>query len=329
MWSHWPSGASVFDGDFDNAMLPTVIAAENARTPTLQLVSLSDPSRLKAWLDDEQFPPEGKRALLPLPLPGGLVHIVVADARRNENRTSLFIIDPLTPNAGRAEAFGDVLLPALRASISGDTTLTMLMLGTQKARVGCRIFALSAASKLAAQKEKFDALHEQNVSGQPLTTSQGGDARKWAGDERIRLVGGEGIVTPAFMKHSQSRSTLRNWADANPPGDADAVVNRQGQTLLSRYEANVTERYRRVDIHALGRSNPDPLPRDWTDLLRSSTSIERKRLVYIDRAIAYLRRAPRSESQALLDRFNALDPSRRDVGNLGLESRQLGPRPWG
>lgn len=242
MWSYWPSGASVFDGDFDNAMLPTVIAAENARTPTLHLVSLSDPSQLKAWLDDEQFPPEGKRALLPLPLPGGLVHIVVADARRNENRTSLFIIDPLTPNAGRAEAFGDVLLPALRASISGDTTLTMLMLGTQKARVGCRIFALSAASKLAAQKEKFDALH---------------------------------------------------------------------------------------DIHALGRSNPDPLPRDWTDLLRSSTSIERKRLVYIDRAIAYLRRAPRSESQALLDRFNALDPSRRDVGNLGLESRQLGPRPWG
>lgn len=327
---------TVFDGDFDRAMLPTMVAAENARKPDLALVVLDDPHELKAWLAEADFPPEGKRALFPLPLADGLRHMVAADARCVDGKVSLLIIDPLTPTGDLAKLFHQELRPVFGRCIPDNTVLTQFMLSTQKARVGCSIFALSAASKLAGQKAMLDVIHRQNLAGQSFMTSLGQDARPWAGGARIRLMDGEGVFAPEFMKHSQSSATLQNWLKMNPPAYADATINKRGHTLQSRYQAFLTERHVQSFVQAQGQAEgqaadapdtPDTLPRRWTELLRTSTSIEHKRLVFIDRTIEYLRTAPPSERRALLDRLLALDPARCAVDDLALERRSLGPKP--
>jgi hypothetical protein len=121
------------------------------------------------------------------------------------------------------------------------------------------------------------------------------------------VLDGKGILPPAFVKHSQSRTTLSNWLKADPPAFANAGVNKKDQSLADRFDDYRKTRYDKP-VHL--RFMQDNLP-DLEVQVRNltfSTSIEQKRLTYLDRAIEYLRHARRPHTQARFKANAAMRP---------------------
>ena len=316
------------DIEFDKLVLPFAVAAENARTPGLNLTLLAKSGDLKGWLADAACPAEGKRAIFQLPVPGE--HVVAVDVRRRDGRTSMLLIEPPTADNDHVEGFDSYLLPALEKLIPLGTTLTMLALGTQKANSGCHVFALSAASKLADQRVALDVLHDRNLNGQPLKTQLGRNAGQLAGNNRIRLLDGTGVLPAGFVKHSQSGTTLQKWLDASPPELADEMVNRKGMTLHARHGAHATTRYSQLSLESRLKEEEGKSGGALAHSLapkRTSTSIEMKRLTYIDRAIDHLRQAPPSVSREFLEELGVLEFLGHSAQELDLNGREWGPRP--
>lgn len=203
------------DKAFDIAVMPVVVAAENARNPDLRLTFLESPDELKDWLALEA--PGGERRRAVFNLPGFEEHSMVADVRRVDGRTSVLLVEPLDPNNDLATKYDTAVLPAFRSLnlLPRRAVLSALALGTQKSDTGCRIFALSFASKLAGLKAEVDLIHEQNQAGAPLSTSIGFPLQKWAGTRDRRMFSGTALMPQPFMKHAQSSDTLKDWHAAH------------------------------------------------------------------------------------------------------------------
>ena len=121
---NWSPGQ--MDKAFDAAMMPTLVAAENARHPDLQLTLIDDHAQLKAWLRADADEGARRRALFCLP--GFEEHFVVADARRKDGRTSVLVADSLDPNADVVQTYEASVLTALRRLLPARVTLSMLAL---------------------------------------------------------------------------------------------------------------------------------------------------------------------------------------------------------
>ncbi len=309
--ANWSPGK--MDKVFDAAMMPTLVAAENARHPDLKLTLIDDHAQLKAWFraDGE----EGARRRALFSLPGFEEHFVVADARRKDGRSSVLVADSLDPNADVVQTYEASVLTALRRLLPARATLSMLALGAQQSDMGCRIFSLSFASKLAADKTEIDKLHDQNLPGAAL---QMGTFPTWSrgGSRQARLFEGVGLMPQPFMKHAQSRSAIQQWQAEHPSVAPDAPVNKKGHTLMSRHEE------RRVERHPPSDATKDGKP---MKPLNFSASIEQKRITYMNRAMEYLRTAPESECQGLLDRLEASGIDESGMARLDLEKRFWGP----
>ena len=314
---------------FDLALMPTFVAAENARKPGLTL--LESAANLRLFLRSG-CPPEGKRAILPLP--GYEKHSVAADVRCFNGRTSVVVIDPTTPKDYSSDNYRRSVLPGLSRSLPPNAVLTVIALDTQKALMGCRIFSLSAASKLADHRVALAAIHERNLSGALPITGNGNDASQVAQYGRVRVVDGAGVLPAAFYKHSQSSSTLEAWLKESSEDQAHVPVNSRNQTLLGRYQAHLTERYaspysvrQLSDQGMLEQVFPPQELERLRKPVRSNTSIEHKRLVFLDRAIDHLRAQPESESRQLLARLRNFDISADNILSLNLVNQDFGPHP--
>ena len=309
---NWSPGK--MDKAFDAAMMPTLVAAENARHPDLQLTLLDDHAQLKAWFRADSDEGAKRRALFCLP--GFEEHFVVAEARRKDGRTSVLVADSLDPNnPDVVRTYDASVLTALRRLLPVRATLAMLALGAQQSDTGCRIFSLSFASKLAADKEEIDKLHDQNQPGASLQIGTF-PALPRAGTRQARLFEGASLIPQPFMKHAQSSAAIKHWQAEHPSIAPDAPVNAKGQTLLSRHET------RRVERHPPIGAVKDGKP---MKPLNFSASIEQKRITYMDRALDHLRTAPESECQALLDRLEANGITDAGTGELELDKRFWGP----
>jgi hypothetical protein len=301
------------DKAFEAAMMPTLVAAENARNPKLQLTLPDDHAQLKAWFRADGDEGARRRALFSLP--GFEDHFVVADARRKDGRTSVLVADSLDPNADVVQTYEASVLTALRRLLPARVTLSMLALGTQQSHMGCRIFSLSFASKLAGDKDEIEKLHDQNVPGAALQIGTF-PARNRGGTRQARLFEGVSLIPQPFMKHAQSSTAIKQWQTEHPSIAPDVPVNAKGQTLLSRHEE------RRVERHPPSEATKDGKP---MKPLNFSASIEQKRITYMNRALEYLRTAPESECQGLLDRLEASGITESEIGQLDLEKRFWGP----
>lgn len=310
------------DKAFDIAVMPVVVAAENARNPDLRLTFLESPDELKDWLALEA--PGGERRRAVFNLPGFEEHSMVADVRRVDGRTSVLLVEPLDPNNDLATKYDTAVLPAFRSLnlLPRRAVLSALALGTQKSDTGCRIFALSFASKLAGLKAEVDLIHEQNQAGAPLSTSIGFPLQKWAGTRDRRMFSGTALMPQPFMKHAQSSDTLKDWHAAHPKVPLDNPVNHKGQTLLGRQEKHAVTR---LPVNR-GEQQGNAQPRK-TGPMTYSRSIEEKRVTYMDRAIEYLRHAPESECQDFLGRLQRAGITEHAIQDLGLKSRKWGPLP--
>jgi hypothetical protein len=296
---NWSPGK--MDKAFDAAMMPTLVAAENARHPDLKLTLIDDHAQLKAWFRADADEGTRRRALFSLP--GFEDHFVVADARRKDGRSSVLVADSLDPNADVVLTYETSVLTALRRLLPARVTLSMLALGAQQSDMGCRIFSLSFASKLADDKDEIEKLHDQNLPGAAL---QVGTFPAWSrgGSRQSRLFEGVGLTA------------IQQWQSEHPSVALEAPVNKKGQTLMSRHEE------RRVERHP-----PDGATKDGKPMkpLNFSASIEQKRITYMDRALDYLRTAPESECQGLLDRLEASGITDSGTAQLDLEKRFWGP----
>jgi hypothetical protein len=171
----------------------------------------------------------------------------------------------------------------------------------------------------------FDALHRQNVSGAPLKTSLGGEAKQYLADGNIRLVDGTSVLPADFVKHAQSEQTIDAWMRANPSAYANASVNKAGQTLKERHDANATTRFQSPQqVHHARMQGKNPA----VNSTKMSTSIERKRLAYIDRAMAYFSQAPAEVGAQALTSMQSIDRASSDMRKpLAAWRRNWGPSP--
>lgn len=253
-------------------------------------------------------------------------HYLTADVRRSRGKTSVIMIEPLGLERGGYKQYWEQnYLPFLKSQFGDDVSVTVLTLDTQISGSDCRIYGLSHASKMADNPALFDALHRQNISGAPLKTSLGGEAKTYLEDGNVRVVDGMGVLPSDFVKHAQSDKTLDAWMDANPSAYANASVNKVGQTLTERYDAHATTRVQtpqRLEYARMQGHNP-PIKSTKT-----STSIEEKRLTYIDRAMAYFSQAPVAQCEQVLAGMNRVDPTSADMGRPWAHwRREWGPSP--
>ncbi|GKS87703.1 YopJ family acetyltransferase [Acidovorax sp. SUPP2539] len=329
-------GTEELDKVFDQAMLPTLVAAESARHPSLPLSLLESPAAVRAWFAAPRPDGERARAVLTLPTPGE-DHVVAADLQRHADAVSIVIADPLRFNQENQARYTSEVLPALARLLPEGGTAALFMLDIQTSDSGCRIFALSAASKFAQAGERLNALHRQALEspGQPPRTALGRTAQPLAQDGAVQVLEGRHFLPAEFFKHAQRQSSLDGWKQAQAPGQADAAVNRRGESLPDRHHAHRQERYKMPFLlqAAMAPDSDDdeaePVsPRTMSDMLEVSDSIERKRIAFIGRAIAYLHTASPAESQALLDRMVAHDVGEPDdIAALDLGQRLWGPDP--
>lgn len=151
---------------------------------------------------------------------------------------------------------------------------------TQKTDEGCAIFSLSAAKKMASDPA-IQTLHDRLLQGLAIGRIAPG----------VNILTAARHLPPSMFKHATSRRVLENYVKLQrrhrdeamerarngfkgwerPIVDPDGKVNKQGQTLLQRYEAHETER-----LHPLGY------------LHMYSTSYEAKRIEMIRTALAHL-----------------------------------------
>jgi len=329
-------GTEELDKVFDQAMLPTLVAAENARHPALPLSLLESPAAVQAWFAAPRPDGERARAVLTLPTPGE-DHVVAADLQRHADAVSIVITDPLRFDEKNQARYTSEVLPALARLLPEGGTVALFMLDIQTSESGCRMFSLSAASKFAQAGERLDALHRQALEspGQPPRTALGRTAQPLAQHGAVQVLEGRHFLPAEFFKHAQKQSSLDGWKQAQPRGQAEAAVNRRGDSLPDRHHAHRQERYK-MPFLLQATMAPDsdddeaePVsPRTVSDMLEVSDSIERKRLAFIDRAIAYLHTAAPAESQALLDRMKdhgVEEPE--DIAALDLGQRLWGPDP--
>ena len=323
---NWLSANS--DEKYDTAILPALVTAENARTHNLNLhlVSGSDGPTLGATVDKLPYL-ERHRVMFPLPpAPPMESHYLTADIRRYRGKTSIVIVEPLSPERGKYDAYwAEHYMPFLKEQFGQEASIAVLALDTQISGSDCKIFGLSHASKMAENPALFDSLHRQNLSGTPLKTSLGATAKTYVADGNIRLVDGTAILPASFVKHSQSKNSLNNWMQANPPAYANAAVNKADQTLTQRYDEHATTRFKYPQrVHyALSQGQNVPVKSATT-----STSIEEKRMTYIDRAMAYFSQATEAESAQALAQMGRVDLSSSDMLQpWAAWQREWGPNP--
>lgn len=331
---NWSPGPT--DDQYDAAVLPVMVAAENARSPGLQLRLLPPEQDFATWLKQER--PSNARVMFTIP--GHGPHNVAADIRRVGGKTSVLVIEPLSFVGETRKRYEETTLPQLKKSLGPNVSLSVLTLDTQKSTNDCRIFALSAASKLADSTAMLDAFHRQNLSGSSIKTSSGGKAEVLAGDgkssllgrlagqRKIRVLDGKGIVPATFVKHSQSSTTIANWSKANARAATDTKVNKAGQSLSDRTDSHKVTRYDKP-VHTQFMRENLPEIEVAIKALAFSDSIEKKRLVYLDRAIAHLKQAPDAECANLLASMGTFGSEPPGPHNLHLEERDWGPHPDG
>ena len=338
------------DLHFDRAVLPILSAAENARTPGLNLKSFETfPSFLEAIQSGALT--DG-RALFPLP--GHTLHIVAVDIKTINGQLSLLVIEPVTvtsksnnravepgPAANGTNNLLDLyrfpIAPLLNNELPGNAKAAVLSLDLQKSPGDCAIFGLSAASKMADEESLFKDLHAKNLAGTLASLAPPKPEASSETDEivpadtaendvvlfahrRVSVLDARQLLPASFQKHIQSESSAKHWAAA-PDNSLEQQVNKQGDTLSSRREKYLVQRHALIeDAHPLAKNKQKPIT--------FNASIEQKRLVYLQRAIDHLESAPDSAVVAWTSHFDSVMKNKKMPAQVGLDldHRKIGPK---
>ena len=268
--------------ELDHAFLPVAVKAENERSADkcrragMEHVPVSYVGSVHA-LCASICNGELGRARVVLRLRENRDHVVAADVSLIGHAVSILVVEPVDHSSTRKlleSCLGDMarLLPPY-------SMVSVLMQGSQKSKFDCAMFALHSASKMLAQRGFFDQLHWENVAAH--ATGQGGllasQACSWIGP--YRMIEASTILPAVFYKHAQSNKAVAQAFGGRRNELLGEAVNKRAETLAQRLQRH---RDFRLDFNR-----------------EVNTSIETKRVEYVERARAYARNAPDGEVESM------------------------------
>lgn len=268
--------------ELDHAFLPIAVKAENERSAAkchragVEHVPVSYFGSVHA-LCASICNGEVGRARVVLKLRENRDHVVAADVSRVGHAVSILIVEPVDHSSTRKlleSCLGDMarLLPPY-------SMVSVLMQGSQKSKFDCAIFAVHSASKMLAQRGFFEHLHMENVAAH--APGQGGilagQACLWIGP--YRMIEASTILPAVFYKHAQSNNAVAQAFSGRSSELLGEAVNKRAETLAQRLQRHSDFR---LDFNR-----------------EVNTSIEAKRIEYVERARAYARSAPEGEVQGM------------------------------
>ncbi|HGS5860957.1 TPA: YopJ/AvrA family T3SS effector serine/threonine acetyltransferase [Vibrio parahaemolyticus] len=188
----------------------------------------------------------------------GGIHCMAVDCLVSDGKCSLIGIEPVGMNSS-----GPALLAVRLQSICKrelpEASLAIFETDMQRSYGECAMFSLFLVKKMHKESEQFLELHKKNI-----------DQNLPKDNEIIVSVSqSNNLLPPSLMKHVQSPKRLESYLESRPEV-VDVVVNKKGETLLSRQQ-----RY----ISTIQKEDKQ---------ITYSTSIEHKRLVEVKKLLESL-----------------------------------------
>ena len=277
------------DGGRTNKLINAILTSENARNPGLNAVGCSHEDKmagvLRALSGSGSGQQEGHvRFHLGMVVD---IHRIAVDAYRHEaGGFTLVAVDSSRQDITATK------LAALELKHPDIIKGTMdIPTPNQAHEEGCRVHAVNNLNALFDYQPHVQGLHKQlyaksqglpapQLSG-PEWTNKSGNTHILANEkDSFRVLAGK------FFKHMQvpkpkagETRTLFDEAEARNPSLKDAPMNKKNQTLRERFASQ----------------NPEKDPAQFSRADRTA-SLDRKRLVLLDRAIAHYEGLARAES---------------------------------
>jgi hypothetical protein len=287
---------------FDHMLLPLATKAERQRNPNNQVIStMNGFENIQKYLDTP-------KTTLITNVPGQN-HFVAVDIRNYDNKSSVLVLDSV-----HAGYYDRADLESITRNMPPSTKVSIICMETQNSSYGCRIFSLSAASKISKSEDYMNALHNAHLSSQNDSLGQILHSRKFQRRGKVDVYQHPGSIPASFLKHAQSRRCLRS----EYPQQKEELVNKKGQTLSERQEDKLVRR---------GKLSIAEDFKWQTNGYIFSASIEDKRLKYIDNCISYMDNADAKTVEKMTDIFAAIVEESGMPSQVGpqLDQRSLGP----
>jgi hypothetical protein len=274
------------DGARTNALITPILRCENARHPGLHAIGCSDDDRMMDILETLSRSSHGQEGHVRFHL--GVAedsHRLAVDAfKHREGGFTLIGVDS-TMNYMFANELGEL------QTKHSDIIKGMMNIPTQNQVhiEGCRTFAVHILNAMHDYQPHFQNLHRQiydHGRGKPAPQLASPKWEQWDG---VHVLEDEmdnfGVLPGKFFKHMQvakpkegGTRNLLDTVEARHPALKDQPVNKKGQTLRER----------------IASQNPGT-PIDQFPRFDRTASLDRKRLVLIDRAIAHYEGLARAE----------------------------------
>ncbi|HWW71695.1 MAG TPA: YopJ family acetyltransferase [Duganella sp.] len=283
----------------DHEITPLLIASENWRRPQLNLVALhtSEACGLDSDDDDEddgelspmrgsqniddfvQNAPYGRyRALI-----DNGQHTRAADIYKGAGAISVVVLDSLRVEKDPVD-YEDYAVN-LKQDFGQHARCAFIPLDLQKSAFGCRVFSMSLALKMQSREGEFNGIHNALHGNADLASVV--PHRQQTEDDRNAYVvlNAGGLIDARMMKHSESRSSIERYLNANPSQKNAIVNNTHGETLKQRTKRHTIKR------EVLDKKDSGNKTKDIT----YNNSIELKRIALVKRALNFVSMAPPEE----------------------------------
>ena len=272
------------DGSRTNKLIKPILNSENARHPGLNAVGFSNDEKMVDFLRIFSSPiREGQEGHVRCHVGFCMdEHRIAVDAfKHREGGFTLVAVD-----SGRDSIVMD-RLPELGKKYP-DLIKGTLIIPTpnQVHNEGCRVFTVHTLNALHDYQPHIQDLHRQVYDlGRGRPAPRLSDPAKWKqeGGNTLsleKMMDAFTVLPGKFFKHMQvmkpkagQTHTVLDVAEDRNPALKDQPVNKKGQTLRERFAGQ----------------NPEKAPEDFSRADRTA-SLDRKRLVLIDRAIAHYER---------------------------------------
>jgi hypothetical protein len=266
------------DGDATIPLINPILRSENARTPGLNAIGCPNGERMAEILSDISRSSQGHEGHVRFHLGvEGDTHRVAVDAfQHKEGGFTLICVDSVIDH------LLSVHLAELRNKHS-DVIKGVMHIPTDNLahNEGCVIFAVHTLNAMHDYQPHFLNLHREIYAAAQGRPAPQLAAPRWEQEDGTHVprkdLDSLGLLPGKFFKHMQvtkpgegETRTLLDEAEAKNPELKDQPVNKKGQTLRQRFESFNTQ--------------VPPAPHSRAD---RTASLDQKRVVLIDRAIAH------------------------------------------
>ncbi|AMG09653.1 TPA: YopJ/AvrA family T3SS effector serine/threonine acetyltransferase [Vibrio parahaemolyticus] len=241
----------------DIALIPDFIDIANKKKAGLNAIFCNNPLEMVEKVK-QLLLLENSSARFIVNLGCGGIHCMAVDCLVSDGKCSLIGIEPVGMNSS-----GPALLAIRLQSICKrelpEAALAIFETDMQRSYSECAMFSLFLVKKMHKESAQFQELHKKNID-QNLPKS---------GEIIVSVSQANNLLPPSLMKHVQSPKRLEAYLESRPEV-ADVVVNKKGETLLSRQQRYIAT----IEVE--------------DKQITYSTSIEHKRLTEVKKLLESL-----------------------------------------